>query len=355
VAKDPAPRWQLSTARGTFGPIRLGFVSATIGALILVLLSDLGLLLPSTPGSDWLWYRDGVERLFGAAQLYDPRMLAGPFMHTAPPFAGEWNQAPWAVPILAPFALLPQPVDQWIWLAATDAALMAAAWLVRPRWRRADLGVFACVVLLSSPAIAGLLWGNLGALVVLGCALFWIGWERRSDRLMALGIILAGLKVVPAAALAVWAMARARRWQPVAWAMFTTLALATPAILLKGSGVLLDFVHVTLNIEQVTVLNFSPSLLLRAFLPTSMALMAVDVVAIALAAWGLVAVRSPARSYALLLLAAVLTVPNLYDDWLLVPLVGLMVTARGEQTAVGVSNLQQVAASLRRPRVPKPS
>lgn len=172
---------------------------ATRLVLLTVLLALVGIVLvpfasyPSPLGSDWAWYRNGIDRLAGGQPIYDQSWLLGPFNYVGPGNVFQFNQAPWLLPIVAPFVLLPEPAAMVGWLVFMDAAVLLALALVIPN--RAPV---VALVLLQPAVLMSLAWGNIEALVILGVALWIHGQRRELVRLEVIGIVLASLKVVPA-------------------------------------------------------------------------------------------------------------------------------------------------------------
>ena len=191
----------------------------------------------------------------------------------------------------------------------------------------------------TAPVLMGLAWGNLQSVTTLGVGLYWYGRRRRSDTLMGVGIAIAAVKVIPAIPLVVFALLRDRRLRPCVIGGLLVAAWTLPIMLASGQLlVTLDFLRVAVNMEAVRwVKNLSPAL----WAPGG--IWAVRLVASLAGAIVLARVRDDAAAFTLLLLLACAFVQNLYGDWFLMPIVGLlaMLSARGEQTCWAAGSTQE--------------
>jgi hypothetical protein len=267
---------------------------------------------PSTVGADWYQYRDGIDRLMDGRPLYDPGLMLAPYNYLDPAYGGTFNMPPWFVPLTIPAAVLPRPFDRLFWMALIAAAVIAAVGLCLPRERRIlVLGVLA----VQTPLWVLLTWGNASAFVVLGIALWIIGSRINSTALLAAGLILSSIKLVPAIPLAL-ALLRRRQVRPVVVAALGVIAITAVVAVVAGSNVLRDFYVVFGNIEQTHDANLAPSSVLAAVLPEPVATLLVRLLATALLAF--LSLRPPS----LLLIAAmeivVMAYPlNVYSFWIL--------------------------------------
>jgi hypothetical protein len=316
-----------------FEPRRYGLSYRRLASVVLFLASCALLLalftvawtIPIALGDDWLWYRDGVERLAGGRSLYDARMLSAPFDLVETGLRYVFNQVPWSIPLFAPFALLSEPYAQAAWLLASGAAVIIGLALLWPRRLSISTQLsVAFLVVLNPGFVMSVTWGNLGAWSVLGIGVFWFGYTRRRSLVMSAGLCLAAMKLVPVFGLAVLFARRAPYRTPaIVGFVIATGLLSLPAIVTNGPQVLGDFVLVAANLKQVRMsTNLAPSLWLEPFLDPAVALVLLrlaTVAALMVVAWR---VRDPDLRIALGLPLSCLLVTNLYADWLMIALAG---------------------------------
>ncbi len=283
--------------------------------LAAVVAGTIGLSLATDIGSDWLWYRDGPARVLSGAPLYDPAGTSGAFDYLA--LGPRWNQAPWALPIAFVF----YPFGQQIWWLAMFLALVAALALAWPRLRFPWGLLLGATVALSAPIWTNIVWGNMHALVVLGYALWFVGRERGHEGLQALGIVLAGLKVVPAIPLIAWCVVRDRNPRPVAIGLAVSFVLCLPAVAYGGPSVLTDFAKTLASFAVVdSDKNLSPMRLLDPWLVRGFVIGGCVVV--------LARAKSAAAGVGLLAFLTALLVSNLYVQWALGPLIAALFAFR---------------------------
>ena len=316
----PPPRSPGSSVASTAGRPR--FVSRTevlgfiIGVAIVTVANNWLLSLPGRLGSDWDWYRDGPLRLAAGLPLYDASMLGGPFNYLAGP--PVWNQAPWALALISPFALLANAIQMPAWLVFTDAALLVGLALVWPKSSIPVLMFTVVITALCAPFLMGMTWGNLQSIATLGICLFMFGYRRRSDAIMGVGIAVAATKLIPALPLAMFVLTRARRWRPLLVSGILICAATIPVLVVRPTA-LTDFALVALNMDSLhTKYNLSPAL----WLPGGIWLVRAVVFVVGAAAIRFV--RDDDALQGILLALACLLVQNLYGDWFLMPLIGLL-------------------------------
>ena len=177
-----------------------------------------------TLGYDFRAYYAAASRVLDGQPPYDPAFeVAGPF--------GLFFYPPTFIPLVLPFALLPEPAAVWAWIAvmiaASIAALLAMPVSARTRWW------LLLVAGLSWPFVYNLKLGQVGPLLVLAFALAW----RWLDRPWLFGVAAAfggAIKVQPILLLG-WALLR-RRWTAVAAGVITLVALAAIALPVAGLG-----------------------------------------------------------------------------------------------------------------------
>ena len=168
----------------------------------------------TTLGYDYQAYVGAAQRALDGAPLYDPAVdVAGGYaiFLYPPPFALA----------LIPFALLPDQLGLWVWLAAVIASFAAGVAILpvrsSVRWAVLLLGG------LDWPLLFAFKLGQVGPLLFL---LFAIGW-RCLDRALPLGLSLASgalVKVQPLILLG-WA-GLTGRWTAVVTAMMAMLVAA---------------------------------------------------------------------------------------------------------------------------------
>lgn len=129
---------------GDFSARRQLALSVGLGGLLVLAVW----LASFVPNADWSGTYDAAARGF----------LHGRSPYEQPLFVNP----PWAVLVLAPFALLPPPLARGLVLVASLASLIYVAWRLRAPW------LAMAAVLLSPTAVASLLAANLDALVLLG-------------------------------------------------------------------------------------------------------------------------------------------------------------------------------------------
>ena len=310
TSEPPAPlsRYALTRAEA------IGVVVATAITVVLVRFAG----LPIQAGDDFLWYRNGVDRLVAGLPVYDPRLLAASYSFVAPENFYAYNMAPWLIPLVAPFTLLPPDAGRWAWLVAMDICIAAAIVLVLPERHRL---LIAILLILSTPVLMSLVWGNLTGLVMLGIALWLRGRERGNEPLMALGLILASLKLLPAVPLAL-AMLREGRWRAVAASALIVCLVVGFLSLGTGRNLLVDFAQMISNIRLEPSMSIAPAAYLGpdALLPIRIAC-GLAILVIALRSSSLLAVAAME-----LLVCGLVT--NLYVDWLLAPALVLIFALR---------------------------
>lgn len=268
-------------------------------------------------GDDWLWYRNGIDRLATGQPLYKPEWLAGSYNYVSSENFYQFNQVPWLLPIVAPLSILPAPIDRFAWLIAMDVALVAAIALSFGR-RAARRWPLLLALAFWAPTLMCVVWGNIENLVTLGVVLWFAGQRKGSRGVETIGIVLASLKVVPAIPLILMSL-KARRISPVVAAGTIIAVMTVPAVILRGLDVIPSFLRITANIAQLDVpQNLSPAIW------TDIPLSIVRIGAV-IAMVAAISIRRDWLAVALGELAACGLVINLYADWLLpcvLPLIG---------------------------------
>ncbi|HXG40344.1 MAG TPA: glycosyltransferase 87 family protein [Candidatus Limnocylindrales bacterium] len=288
---------------------------------------------PTIIGSDWLWYRNGIDRLVHGLPLYDPRMTSGAYDYLGAELHYQFNQTPWLLVLVGPVATIPEPFAQSVWFVLISSATIGSCWMLRPRdvsppallalWT--SLFVWPCFLMIVA-------WGNVHALVMLGVALWVCGWRRRSDLLAAAGLYLASLKVVPVVPLVMLAI-KERRWRPAVLAGMMIAVITAAVSALNGPETLFEFGLAILNQEVVRQrTNLSPVLSLMSAMPESVARAVSALTALVGAGTAIWLIRRPIVALAIAELAMCGVVTNLYVTWLAVPV--LLAIAALEGTPV---------------------
>jgi alpha-1,2-mannosyltransferase len=201
-----------------------------------------------TLGYDASAYLQAADRALAGQPLYDPAVdvALGFGVYLYPP--------PFALAVV-PFALLPEPIDLWAWLAAIIAAFLGGTALlpVRPsiRWTI----VFLAAV--SFPYVYAVKLGQVGPLLYL-C--FAIGW-RALDRPAWLGLSIAAGTIVKAQPIVLFGwMLVTRRWAALAIGLVALVAAATLTTRWLGVATWADYVDLLGRVSKpvTTPGNFTP-------------------------------------------------------------------------------------------------
>lgn len=275
-------------------------------------------------GSDWYWYVDGPDRLFAGLPLFDPRLLAGPYMQLDPEFVFTWNQAP---SLVAPIALIevvvPDQLEVAFWSGLMLASIAAAFAVVWPSGlsRRATV-MLALLLAVLPPLLWGFWWANASCVVALGTGLVIAGERRGSDRLIVAGLLLAGVaKILPAVPLVIWLLARRRPVRPIVIATAIGGALLLPVLVVTGPAVLGEFLVITQNaVIAGSGSNVAPMVYLSFVFGKNGAALISYVAAAPVALYALRR-RSDLAMLFWLTIACDLLVQNLWIHWLITPLV----------------------------------
>ncbi len=182
-----------------------------------------------TLGYDFRAYWEAGSRLLAGRPAYDTSYAAaGGF--------GLFYYPPTFIPLVLPFALLPQTSAVWIWTAGLIAALFGGIALLpvsaRLRW------LVALLAALSWPALYAVKLGQVGPILLLLFAAGW-RWLERPGAVGWAGGLGAAVKLQPGVVLA-WALLR-RRWADVAAGAVVLAVLAVLATLLAGASAWSDF------------------------------------------------------------------------------------------------------------------
>lgn len=300
-------------------------------------------LLPATDwGSDWRWLEDGLKRLAAGLPLTRPEYVAGPWSQFAvgaqiPSYT--WSlHPPYSAVLYEPFMLVPAAVRQVTWAAVMGATLIAAVALAWPRRLWWGSGLLIATILLRPPIDGAWLalidqvhYANPNALVALGIALVWLGRRRGSIALMAAGLVLAAVKILPAATLGLWLLAArdrpgpARRSVAIAAAV---LGVLTMIVLVQDPGAISDMVRSQLNmIPWPGSNNFAPQVRLTPVLGADAAKLLSWTVGLGIAAAVFVRRLDGPGGFLLAVTAPLFLTPQLWANWFVIPAVAILATA----------------------------
>jgi hypothetical protein len=281
-----------------------------------------------TLGYDFRAYHAAGARLLAGQPVYDlSYQQAGPF--------GLFLYPPTFVPLVLPFAALPETVATVAWLAAMLACFAVAVALM-PVPRRIQW-IVVLLAGLSWPFVYGIKLGQVGPLLLL---LFALGW-RSIERPQVLGVsgaLGAAIKVQPGIVLA-WALL-ARRWSALIAGALTLAVLAAVATLIAGVSSWTDFLGLIARVNDpiTTPHNFTPGAVAyqAGMARDAAATLQVGSNVLAVLLVVLAALRLPAvPSYLAAVIASQLLSPVLWDHYavmLLLPVAWLL--ARGRWWAV---------------------
>jgi len=300
-----------------------------------------GLIGGNDWGSDWLWLEDGLHRLAAREPLTRPEYLAGPFSQFTNGPAYTWSlHPPSNATLSAPMLLLPAELRQagWAWLMA--AALFVAVWLAWPRrlWWGTHLLVAAAVLgpplgAVSLGVVDQLHFANPNAVVVLGVVLAWIGRRRGSAILIAAGLVLLSVKIVPAVSVGCWLLAGPDRSgtgpvrRGIAFALVGLASLTIPVLLLDP-GAVADTLAAQLNLVPWDgPPNLAPQVRLAPIVGATAAAIATKVIGVGLLV--VMLVRRLNGPGGLLIAAGVplLLTPQLWAHWFLIPALAILIAA----------------------------
>jgi hypothetical protein len=297
-------------------------------------------------GSDWRWLEDGLRRLAAGAPLVRPEYVAAPFSQFPNGPAYTWSlHPPFTATLIAPSLLLPEGLRQPVWTWLMAAAVGAAIWLAWPRrlWRGTQ--VLVAAVLLGPPfggvalgLVDQLHFANPNALVVLGVVIAWIGRRHGSSWLVAGGLVLAALKIVPAVALCAWLLARPRVEDsagpegrqgialPAMLSAGAMLVALTLPVLVIDPGVLADTLAAMGNlVPWPGATNLAPGVRLAPWLGPDLATWLSRGAGLGLLAAVLLRNLGGPGGFVLTAAAGLLLTPQLWAHWLLIPAAAALV------------------------------
>jgi hypothetical protein len=316
-------------------------------------------------GSDWRWLDDGLQRLGAGDPLVRPEYVSRPFTQFPNGPAYTWSlHPPSTATLVAPSLLLPDALREPAWAIAMAAAVAAAAWLAWPRrlWWGTHLLVAAVVVGplvgLSRALVDQLHFANPNGLVVLGVVITWIGRRFGSVALVAGGVALAAVKVLPAIALAAWLLTDRRGRAVAVTAVLTAAAIhvaLTLPVLILDPGVLADTLAAQANlIPWQDPSNLAPAVRLAPLLGPDLALWLSRLAGAGLLALVVLRRLDGPGGFVLATVAPLLLTPQLWSHWLLIPVAAALVAA-GEWPLLRTLDRRLRLAWLDGPRTPAAS
>jgi hypothetical protein len=174
-------------------------------------------------------------------------------------------------------------------------------------------------------------YANPNALVILGVALVWVGRRRDSVPLMVAGLVLAALKIAPAATLGVWLLVGREGALPARRAVFIAviiLAILSVPILFLDPGAVTDMLRSQLNLEPWTGgTNLAPQVRLEPLMGKAAAtLLSYGGAALVMLAVLVRRLDGPG-GFLLAATAPLLATPQLWAHWFLIPEIALLATA----------------------------
>jgi hypothetical protein len=307
-------------------------------------------------GSDWRWLQDGYDRLAKGLPLTRPEYVTAPWTQFPPPGAPTyaWSlHPPYSATVYAPMLLVPADVRQLGWVAVCLVGLVAALLVAWPRRLWWGTGLLIVTAFLHPP-IDGLWlgiidqvhYGNPNAFVALGFALVWVGRRRDSVPLMAFGLFLASLKILPAVSLGFWLLVAHERPEPARRSVFVAVlacaALTVPVLFLDPT-VIQDTIRSQLNMIPFTGgSNFAPAVRWAGALGEAGASLVSRAIGIGLTVLVIVRRLDGPGGFILASIAPLFLTPQLWAHWFLIPAVAVLATA-GEWRVV-----RTVDAALRR-------
>jgi hypothetical protein len=230
-----------------------------------------------------------------------------------------------------------------VWTAAMALAFGAAVWLAWPRrlWWAPALGLLALMLWLpgllgfGNVALAAIVdqlhYANPNALVMLGVAMVWLGRQRGSIALMAAGLVLAALKIAPAASLGVWLLVARRDPLPARWAIAAAvvfLVVVTVPVLFLDPGAIGDLIRSQANlIPWSGSTNLSPQVWLAPAIGQQAAIVVSYGIGAAMVLAILVGRLDGPGGLLLAATAPLLFTPQLWAHWFLIPAVAFFATA----------------------------
>lgn len=287
-------------------------------------------------GYDFSAYWQAAGRVLDGAAVYTAEQLAGPY---SPQQQYLYLYPPFFAVVMTPFAAIfdDYRVANWLW-AAIGAALLIGSVLAiarregilagRERW------LLVGGALAFPPVVAELVLGNVHLLVLGLLASAWLalsgrGSHGRRPELVAGALVgvAALIKVFPLV-IVLWFIVRGR-WVAAVTSVAVMVVLAAATVPIVGLEAWLDYPQVLANLGAPTDTTdtIAPAVWLATVLPSPMARVLVGVVGVVVVAWA--ARRRPeAVSYAIAVVVSVLIAPALYQHYLAIFVLPLLLAIR---------------------------
>jgi hypothetical protein len=309
-----------------------GFASVAIGTILVAGLVVRALQLvdaTATPlwGTDFSAYWQAGSALLAGGSPYSASQLSGPYVAIEP---GLYLYPPLVAALVTPLTALPVTVATAIWSLLGALAFLWVGLLVARREgvarSRRDLALLGMAGLVFPPVYIDLVVGNVNLWLFALLGLGWLG--HRSGRPVVLGFAIAAatlVKVFPVV-LFVWLIGT-RQWRALAWAVGGVAAMVAISLPVTGLQPWLDYPYALIN-AAAGVVSVVPTVsdLLTGLVGASAARMLVLI-------GGAIVVFACARrwpsvlSYGMAVAVSVLEVPILWNQYLVLMLLPLLLVA----------------------------
>jgi hypothetical protein len=284
-------------------------------------------------GYDFSAYWLGGRHVLEGSPIYAPFQLGGSY---SPQQQYLYLYPPFLAVVIAPLAALfaDYRVANWLW-AGLGALVLAMAVATLGRRERLvagrDIVLLVAAAFVFAPVVGELVLGNVHLLIVGLLAGAWLGISSGTDRgALAAGVLVAVatlIKVFPGLII-VWFLLTGRPRAAVA-AVLAMVVLAAATLPIVGLGPWLDYPVVLLNlgapVDATDVL--APTVWLSGSMPTIVARTLVTVVGLGVIVWT-TRHRADVVSYAVTIAISILVAPALYQHYLAVLVVPLVLGLR---------------------------
>lgn len=278
-------------------------------------------------GTDYTAYWQAASALLARGSPYASDQISGPYVAIE---QGLSLSPPLLAAMVTPMATLPVAVASGLWSLLGAMAFLAVGVVVARAEgagrSRGDLVLLAMAGLIFPPVYIDLVVGNVNLWLFALLGLAWLGY--RSDRPVVLGLAIAAaalVKVFPIV-LIVWLIG-SRRWRALGWVIIGTAAMVVISLPMTGLQAWLDYPRVILNATSgvasvvPTVSNLLAGLF-GAIVARAVVLVGGGVIVYAFArAW------PSALSYGMAVAVSVLMVPILWNQYLVLMLLPLLLVA----------------------------
>ena len=284
-------------------------------------------------GYDFSAYWEAARRVLAGESPYAPFQTAGPyspqqqFLYIYPPaFAAAMT------PLAAAFD--DYRVANWIWAGIGLTLLFATVVVVARRERVAsgrDVVLLVGAALVFAPVVGELVIGNVHLLLLGLLAGAWIALRRgTSNGELAAGVLIgaaAVIKVFPGLII-LWLLVTGH-FRAATAAVVSVVVIAVASVPATGLQPWLDYPQVLLNLgAPVDVRDvLAPTVWLSAFVPPLVARVLVTVAGVGVMVWAARS-RSEPVSFAIAVAVSVLVAPALYQHYLAILVLPLLLAAR---------------------------